>query len=263
MGIQIKHVVVVALVFAFVGFVYVMGFGAIDPRWPRAGAVDASPSVRRLVLNVRSGMVEGQVAGARAAGDELVVLYPQNPRSWLYRAYAYRDWRGDSDAGPDGLGAVVGGEELASWEGLMGLVDGWEFEMLRGLPLRNGLYLRGWGLRGLGRVEESRVDFVRLAEMYSDVSGIENSRVVMEEAGPGIAYNLACYWSMAGERELAIGYWRVSVEGGFISQRDRGGDWWRADPDFEPLWDEDRFWEIGEGGVGGGGGDVDARMGDE
>jgi len=244
MGIQIKHVIVVSLVFALVGFVYVMFFSTIDPRWPRAGAMDAEPSVRRLVTNVRSGMVSGQVAGARAAGDELVERYQHNPQAWLYRAYAYRAWRGE----PGGGSGQIHGEELASWEELGRLLDAWDFDTAQGLTLRNGLYLRGWSLRGLGRLEESREDFARMAELYAEVSGIEHSGAVDEGVAAWVAYNLACYWSMAGERELAIGYWRVSVEGGFIRGRDSGG-WWRADPDFEDLWDDERFWEIGEGGT--------------
>lgn len=245
MGIQIKHVVVVALVFAFVGFVYVMGFAAIDPRWPRAGAVDAQPSIRRLITNVRSGMVNGQALGAREAGDNLVELYPLNPQSWLNRGYAYRAWRGET------VGADVStrSEEVASWEGLLELLEVWKFDSIQGLPLRSGLYLRGWSLHGLGRGEESREDFVRLAELYEGVSEIENGGVggvVDELAGPGVAYNLACYWSMAGETELAIGYWRVCVDGGFLQSG--SSQWWRVDPDFELLWEDERFWEIGEGG---------------
>ena len=119
MGITVKHVVVAAVIFAVVGFVYVIGFSEIDRvQSPRARAMDARPSVSRLVTNVRGGMANGQGRIARSAGDELIAHYPNDPNAWLYRGYAYRFRSWDMDRSI----------ERSSCEQLLKLVEGWNFD---------------------------------------------------------------------------------------------------------------------------------------
>jgi hypothetical protein len=241
MGITVKHVVVAAVIFAIVGFVYVIGFSEIDPvRSPRARALDARASVGRLIGNVRGGMASGQGRIARAAGDDLIVHYPDDPRSWLNRGYAYRFRSWDADR-------TI---ERDSWRQLLQIVEGWDPD-LRGLEVYgNALYLRGWALRGLGRMEESRADFRELAIATEESTGVSlvmnggdlSDSALVSGVGAGMAYNLACYWAVAGETERALMYWRVCIEGGY--NLSTGGQWWRVDPDFEELWGDERFWEI-------------------
>ncbi len=267
MGITVKHVVVAAVIFAVVGFVYVIGFSEIDPvRSPRARALDARASVGRLIGNVRGGMASGQARIARAAGDELIVHYPKDPRSWLNRGYAYRFQSWDAE----------GTIEQDSWKELLRIVEGWDPDLMGVEVYGNALYLRGWALRGLGRIEESRADFRELAVATEESNGVSleslgwsregmgggragglNSGEVVEMrpvsgVGVGMAYNLACYWAVAGEIERALMYWRVCVEGGY--DLSTGGQWWRVDPDFEDLWGDERFWEIAREGADEGGG---------
>ena len=79
MGITVKHVVVAALIFALVGFVYVIGFSEIDrARSPRARAMDAHPSAERLIGNVRGGMASGQGRIARALSPCFAPVHPAN-----------------------------------------------------------------------------------------------------------------------------------------------------------------------------------------
>lgn len=241
MGITVKHVVVAALIFALVGFVYVIGFSEIDrARSPRARAMDAHPSAERLIGNVRGGMASGQGRIARAAGDELIVHYPKDPRSWLNRGYAYRYRSWDMDR-------TI---ERSSWEELLRIVEGWDFEEMGVGSLSNAYYMRGWALRGLGRVEESRADFREVALIAESatgravgVGGIDPvDTPLISGVSTNAAYNLACYWAVAGERERAMGYWKMCVDSGY--DLNTGGGWWRVDPDFEDLWGLARFWEI-------------------
>jgi hypothetical protein len=110
--------------------------------------------------------------------------------------------------------------------------------------------LRGWALRGLGRIEESRADFREVALMSEAAtgravgvgSGDPAGQALVSGVGTGAAYNLACYWAVAGETERALGYWAMCVGSGY--DLNTGGGWWRVDPDFEDLWGESRFWEI-------------------
>jgi len=234
MGIQVKHVCVVSAIFAVVGFGYVVGFAEIDPvRSPRAGALGAQPSVGRLIGNIRTGMATGQDRSVRSAADDLVRLYPDDPRSWLNRGYALRY----------GGGGVHDQEALECWERLLGMAEGVDFDALSAGGLNNALYLRGWAFRGLGRLEESRADFLRAALLTEQLVGFGDGGEIPDGAGSGILYNLACYWAMAGEFERAIACWGACVERGY--DLNAGNGWWRVDPDFEDLWEDDRFWQIG------------------
>ncbi len=235
MGIQVKHVVVVASVFSVVGFGYVVGFGDIDVvRSPRAGALGRQAGVGQMVGNIRGSMVAGRGREAMRVGDELVFRYPQDARAHLNRGYAYRmmglDTQEDGFEGWGMLRAIVGQRSMLS---------------LSGNALGNALYLRGWALRGVGLIDESRADFLQLALMTEQGIGVAEGEALAGsgEIGRGSAYNLACYWALAGDYERAIGYWRVCVEGGY--DLNTGGGWWRVDPDFEDLWEDERFWTIG------------------
>ena len=89
MGIQIKHVVVVASIFSMVGFGYVVGFAKIDVvRSPRAGALGRQAGVGQMVGQIRGNMVAGRDREAMRVGDELVMRFPQDPRAHLNRGYA-------------------------------------------------------------------------------------------------------------------------------------------------------------------------------
>lgn len=89
--------------------------------------------------------------------------------------------------------------------------------------------------------------------------------------GPGTAYNLACYWSVAGDMDRALAYWEVCVARGYTGAGSRNGvgAWWMVDPDLEDLRVDARF--PGGGGDGGGDGGMggggviggDASIGDE
>ena len=159
MGIQVKHVAVVASIFSVVGFGYVVGFGEIDAvRSPRAGALGVRASMGQLIGNARVGMATGQERGALTAVDSMVELYPENPQGWLYRGLVYRSLGGGGGGGEGG-----GQEGVEAWERLLGLVG--DVELLSGRALAGALYQRGWAYRGVGRMEESRGDVLRLAEM--------------------------------------------------------------------------------------------------
>ena len=264
--IQVKHVCVVAVVFAAVGFGYVIGFAEIDAvRSPRAGAIGARASFSRLVGNVRMGMASGQERRSRVAADEMVALYPENPQSWLYRGMVYRFAFGGAEGADwwDGSGEMAGDAGVVSkqegkarsWERLLEIVGGEDFDSLGGRGLSESLYHRGWAKRGLGRVEDSRADFVRLARLTEEGIGVDSDGPVIGgvfggvfggvgegSIGVGAAYNLACYWALAGRLERALDYWRVCVEGGY--DLNGAGGWWRVDPDLEDLWDDERFWGI-------------------
>jgi len=233
MGIQIKHVVVVASIFSAVGFGYVVGFADIDVvRSPRAGALGRQAGVGQMVGQIRGSMMAGRVREAIRISDELIERFPQDPRAHLNRGYAYR---------MAGLDLEADGFE--SWGMLRVIVSQRSIESLSGNALGNALYLRGWSLRGSGLIEKSKADFSRLALMIEQGAGIGAGEAVPEGVGVGTAYNLACYWAVAGEVDRAIGYWRACVEGGY--DLNIGGGWWRVDPDFEDLWEDERFWAIG------------------
>lgn len=257
MGIRIKHVVVVSSIFAAVGFVYVIGFAEMDEsRSPRAGAIDARASASRMVQNVRGYLASGQNESARRASDELMLAYPLDPRTWLNRAYAYRA------GGTSGGGTRDEVEARTSWSQLFNMVDEEGIES-QGVNRRlSSLYIRGWALRGLGRAAESRADFTRVAMLYESSLGVDSGAAVGEDFGKDLgaatAYNMACYWAMAGDGERAMAYWEAAVVGGYIAASGDSG-WWRVDPDLELLHGDGRFmgvvdeWtESREGGDGDG-----------
>jgi hypothetical protein len=283
MGITVKHVVVAAVIFAVIGFGYVIGFAEIDAvRSPRAGAIGARASFSRLVTNVRYAMASGQDRRARDGADELVAMYPAYAQSWLYRGMVNRytnpaylpsghgvDLDGELDGQSGGRSGVEGeaaglfgadGESskgVESWEHLLSILGERDLDSLDGTTLRAVLYQRGWAKRGLGRMDEARADFLRLARLMERAGGggsgdsagpvfggawRDEDGPVIRSAGVRSAYDLACYWALAGRFERALDYWRVCVEGGY--DLNGSGGWWRVDPDFEDLWDDERFWGI-------------------
>jgi Flp pilus assembly protein TadD len=55
----------------------------------------------------------------------------------------------------------------------------------------------------------------------------------------GIAYNVACLFSLEGETERAFVSLQQAVDGGFVRK-----DWFEKDPDLDPLRDDARFKEL-------------------
>jgi len=55
----------------------------------------------------------------------------------------------------------------------------------------------------------------------------------------GIAYNVACLFSLEGETDRAFASLRQAVEGGFARK-----DWFERDPDLDPIRGDDRFKEL-------------------
>jgi adenylate cyclase len=55
----------------------------------------------------------------------------------------------------------------------------------------------------------------------------------------GIAYNVACLFSLEGETERAFTSLQQAVDGGFVRK-----DWFEKDPDLDPLRDDARFKEL-------------------
>ncbi len=55
----------------------------------------------------------------------------------------------------------------------------------------------------------------------------------------GIAYNVACLFSLEGETERAFVSLQQAVDGGFVRR-----DWFEKDPDLDPLRDDARFKEL-------------------
>ncbi|UCF40702.1 MAG: protein kinase [Gemmatimonadota bacterium] len=55
----------------------------------------------------------------------------------------------------------------------------------------------------------------------------------------GIAYNVACLFSLEGESDRAFASLRQAVEGGFARK-----DWFERDPDLDPIRDDARFKEL-------------------
>ncbi|MGJ8636911.1 MAG: TPR end-of-group domain-containing protein [Phycisphaerales bacterium] len=242
MGLKLKHVVVVSVLAGLVGFGYEIGYGEIDVvRSPRAGALAAGPNRARLIQNLRKAMAAGQLESALGAAEDLGERYPQDATAQLNRGYAFRM------AGRDM-------ERFDGWAMLRVIVGQRDLEELGGSTLMNALYMRGWARRGMGEIERSREDFLRLAEGTEASLGIawgENGErpEMVDGMGSLLAYNLACYWGCAGEVEKSLVYWGVAVERGYLENESIEG-WWMVDPDFEDVRDDPRFMEIGERGGG-------------
>jgi serine/threonine protein kinase/tetratricopeptide (TPR) repeat protein len=55
----------------------------------------------------------------------------------------------------------------------------------------------------------------------------------------GIAYNVACLFSLEGEADRAFASLRQAVDGGFVRK-----DWFEKDPDLDPIREDPRFQEL-------------------
>jgi TolB-like protein/Flp pilus assembly protein TadD/predicted Ser/Thr protein kinase len=87
----------------------------------------------------------------------------------------------------------------------------------------------GIALGGLGRSEEAIREGMKAVEMYP----IERDAL----AGPPWVVNLAVIYTMAGEKEAAID----AIESVLSIPSRTSVVWFRLDPRFEPLWEEQRF----------------------
>lgn len=88
----------------------------------------------------------------------------------------------------------------------------------------------GWCRVELGRVEESREAFLEAAEI------LEMSIRLQSRLQPRSLYNLACYSSMAGEREMAIAAFERALDAGWRDHKHA-----TEDDDLHPIRNDPRF----------------------
>jgi Tfp pilus assembly protein PilF len=84
-------------------------------------------------------------------------------------------------------------------------------------------------------------DLVQIGERDK---GLEWARkaVSMDPHDPMLLYNIACFFSQAGEPEEAIGYFRKSCEGMHGDATIKA--WAQTDPDLDPIRSDLRFQQI-------------------
>ncbi len=222
MGMTIRHVVLISATLSVGSFVYMVGFSPMDESvYARAGAIDQVPGPSRLIITIRRSLAQGQLKTADRMADVLVEHNPEEPSSFFWRALVYRQMGEDESA-------------LEWWT----MLDD-QLTTLGSWPNRYSAsqldYFRAWGKFGIGEVEESQTIFLKIATDLEERSGGETGEVT----DPGVLYNLACYRSMGGELEAALGHWTRALKLGYAL--DDG--WWAADPDLEPLHEDSRFWD--------------------
>ncbi|MGV6813683.1 MAG: tetratricopeptide repeat protein [Phycisphaerales bacterium] len=224
MGTGLRHVFVVSALLGAGTFVYLVGFAPMDEaRFKRAGAINQTPSRAGMILSVRRAMSMGRLQSADRICDALMEQYPEEPSAYFWRATVYRQL-GEPDSAAE-IWRLMDRE-------MTGL-DSWDARYTQGQLD----YFRAWAKVGIGDQASARALFTKIADELEAQSGGATGEVV----GSGNLYNLACYRSMAGDIESAMGHWERAVELGY-GQDNR---WWMVDPDLEPLHGLDRFWEIG------------------
>ncbi len=230
MGLRLRHVVLTSAVLSMGTFVYMVGFAPIDAEEnPRALALNQSPSRGQLINLVRQAMATRQLTGADRASNTLLSHFSDDPSAYLYRAIV-EEMKGDEESA------------LAHWrvlDSMMASLTAWPGEYTQ----QQLAYLRAWGKHGIGEVEESQKQFGLMADKL-EARAAQASPVGGEIVDTGVLYNLACYRSMSGELEVAIGHWYRAVELGYGRDELDDGGWWQVDPDLRPLHNDDRFWEV-------------------
>lgn len=225
MGLGMRHVVWCSATLALGSFVYVLALAPMDDaQHPRAAAMGRVASKNDLIGFVRRAMAQGQLPNAQRYAQEMVEAHPDDPESYFYRALIERE---------------LGREEAAraSWTRLLELLDDRAARLSRDAQ-DDRRYLRAWALMGLGETDTARTMFLEVAQELENLSPRdENGRFI----DPNTHYNLACYLAMGGAHERALMQLAQLARRGF-----RGSPgWWQADPDLNPLHNDDRFWAIG------------------
>lgn len=225
MGIRVRHVVWTSAALALGSFIYVVTLEPMDEdRFPRAAAIGQGRNLNGMIDRVRGAMIADQHDSAIEQAHELVGYYPSEVRALYHLAIAYRGDGRESDA-------------ARIWEQILDLIE------KRGgsIGTSPNLYYYAWAIHEIGDRDTGQQLFGQVADQYAQASKDGDDR--WGGFGAIDHYNLACYRSMAGELDRAMGHWAFAIELGY--GRDRGGRWWMADPDLEPLHDRVRFWELG------------------
>lgn len=224
MGIGLRHVVWTSAACSLGAFFYVLTLEPLDQRsMPRAGALDRVPARDTLVLHIRRSLANGQLDTADRQTRQLLLHHPEDLDAAFYRALVMRAIGRDREA-------------HTHWVMLDNLTSGLE-SWDRRYTREEIAYRRAWALWGMGREDDARALFNRIADDL-----IESEGGSPEQITDGVThYNLACYRAMGGKRERALEHFARAIELGYGID----GDWWMVDPDLEPLHAEDRFWIIG------------------
>ncbi|MCA9303072.1 MAG: tetratricopeptide repeat protein, partial [Phycisphaerales bacterium] len=224
---SIRKLVWVSGLLAAGSFVYVLVFSPVpDPRARARASAAVGPrdqgseiwSARELDRAFRSAFAQCRYEDAERISREMVEQYTHQPVSWFDRALVMEKL----DREPDAFNA---------WSTLMhqiGSMPGGNDQMAA-----HAAYYRGWALRGMGEHEKSNEQFSEAVDLYErSLGGREPAR--------GDAYNLACYASLAGRTDRAIGFWERALATGYSDP----GFWWTMDPDLDAIRGDDRFVEI-------------------
>lgn len=216
-----RHVVWCSATLSLGAFFYVLTMEPIDQRRnPRAAAIDRVPPRTTLVGSVRRSLGQGQLAVADRQTEALIEHYPEDLDAIFFRAIVEQEL---------GLGEIAARRWGQLYRQTATLVK-W--------PQRYSqaqiMYYKAWGLIGIGQVEAGQAMFRDLADQIEQTPNPNQFEGLRQ-------YNLACYRSMGNQTDAALGHWARAVELGY--GQDSG--WWMADPDLEPLHDDERFWSIG------------------
>lgn len=219
---SIRKLVWVSGLLAAASFVYVLVFSPLpDPRdrarsaHPGTFQETGSLTLNRLNRDFREAFAQCQYNTADRISREMVQQYTHEPVSWFNRAILMDKLERSADA-------------FNAWSTLMHQLG--SMPTITSRAASHAAYYRGWALRGMGASEQSVEYFTKAMQMYeASLAGREPTR--------DDAYNLACYASLAGETDQAIGHWAQALETGY---RD-GGSWWMMDPDLDPIRADERF----------------------
>lgn len=223
---SIRKLVWVSGLLAAASFVYVLVFSPVPNQRARARAAaagerDQAPerwSASELDRSFRTAFAQCRFRAADRISKEMVEQYTHQPVSWFNRALAMEKLEREHEA-------------FNAWSTLM--------HQIGSMPTGNdrmaahAAYYRGWAMRGMGEGDQSTEQFVEAVDRYEHSLG-------GREPMMGDAYNLACYASLAGQTDRAIGYWERALATGYSDS----GYWWTMDPDLDPIRRDKRFSEI-------------------
>jgi hypothetical protein len=220
MGQPIRALVWISGLLAVGSFGYVLIYSPLPPeteqrRFGSRGGPRLA-TFRQHDWAFKQSMVQDQPRAAENRALQMIDQHPEQWGSWLNFALILDQQNREADA-------------RDAWGELMVRVESTDSpDSAAGLSRR--AYFLGWANWGLSNLSSSEDLFCEAAGLYEGVNaqGLEN---------PSIAYNLACYWSMGGEHDRALGYWESAVSEGF----DLSTFWWARDPDLDPIRDDPRF----------------------